>query len=76
MSVTIPGQGVATPLVDLLANYQALVGNLPALIGEHPDARVVRNAVGNLAIVSGTAVMLGWIDVRSGDIVLVDQPGT
>jgi hypothetical protein len=73
MSVTLPGLGVATPIGDLLANYRRLVRDLPAVIDLHPDARVVRNQVGNLSIVTGRhgdLQTVGYIDVRTGDIEL------
>jgi hypothetical protein len=77
LTVTIPGLGVATPLTDLLVNYRALVRHLPRIIEQHPTARAVRNRVGNLSIVvdgpDGVQVW-GWIDVRTGDVALDDEP--
>lgn len=78
MPVTIPGLGVATPLPDLLTAYRGLVRNLPAVIDRHPTARAVRNQVGNLSIVvgneDGTVDYWGYIDVRTGDVELFDEP--
>lgn len=77
MPATIPGLGVATPLLDLLTNYRRIVANLPAVIEQYPDARVVRNQAGNLSIVvnlDDQVEQVGWIDVRTGDIDLYDEP--
>lgn len=78
MNVTLPGLGVATPIADLLDDYRRLVDALPALIEAHPTARVVRNQVGNLSIVvqnpDGTLDSWGYIDVRTGEIDLMDEP--
>jgi hypothetical protein len=73
--VVIPGVGVATPLPDVLSGFRRLASALPAVITEYPGARVVRNPVGNLSIllVDGDQVTyIGYIDVRTGDIVLDD----
>lgn len=78
MSVTLPGLGVATPVADLLDNYRRLVEALPTLIEAHPTARVLRNQVGNLSIVvenpDGALDNWGYIDMRTGEIVLMDKP--
>jgi hypothetical protein len=78
MSVTLPGLGVATPIQDLLGNYRVLLHNLPTVIDRYPTGRVVRNQAGNLSIVvegdDGTIEAVGFIDVRTGDIELHDEP--
>lgn len=71
--VVIPGMGVATPLPDLLVGYRRLASALPAVITKYPGARVVRNQLGNLSIVrevDGEVEYLGYIDVRTGDVVM------
>lgn len=85
--ITLPGRqhgiicsglGVATPLTELLDNYRRLVAALPAVIQQHPTALVVRGQVGNLSVVvenpDGTLDSWGWINVRTGEINLADEP--
>lgn len=77
-ATTLPGLGVATLVTELLDNYRRLVEALPALIEAHPTARVVRSQVGNLSVVvqnlDGSWDNWGYIDVRTGEIVLMDEP--
>ncbi len=74
--VVVPGMGVATPLPDLLIGYRRLASALPAVIAQYPEARVVRNQLGNLSIVrvhaNEEAEYLGYIDIRTGDIVMME----
>jgi hypothetical protein len=76
MSRVIPGMGLATSVQDLEQNYRRLAAALPQVLLHWADAHVVRNQVGNLAIVTqvhGVPEVVGYIDVRTGDIVLFDD---
>lgn len=39
-----------------------------------PDARLVKNEVGNLAIMDAEMGFVGWIDLRYGEVDYLDGP--
>jgi hypothetical protein len=46
---------------------QELLVAAQQLVAEVPNATLVKNEVGNLAIIDGGAC-IGWVDLRSGEV--------
>lgn len=55
--------------VDELAdNFDQLPGLLRDLAARFPDATVVRNDVGNLAVLNSDGGFVAWVDVLTGEV--------
>jgi hypothetical protein len=66
---------MVTPLSELLANYRRLAAALPEIIALFPNATVVGNGTGNLAILvrnGQTYEDVGYIDVRTGNVIILE----
>lgn len=50
------------------ANARLLSAKIPEVMHRHPNARVVRNDVGNLAIYDPDGFYLGYIDLYNGEV--------
>lgn len=50
------------------ANARLISAKIPEVMRRHPGARVVRNDVGNLAIVDRDGAYLGYIDLYNGEV--------
>ncbi|HEY9413626.1 MAG TPA: hypothetical protein VIQ30_02600 [Pseudonocardia sp.] len=46
---------------------QELLAAAQRLVAEVPNASLVKNEVGNLAIIDGDAY-IGWVDLRTGEV--------
>lgn len=58
-----------TTLLHLAAAYEDLPQRLLDHVAEqYPGAYVVRNEVGNLAVLSADGTYIGYIDVLSGEV--------
>lgn len=72
----LTGLGVAVPLRRTLADRLETARRLTGLLERYPDAHLVRNAVGNVALVvphaDSTRTWLGWIDTLTGELELED----
>ena len=55
-------------LLELADRYERLPGLLRRVAEQYPGARVVRNDVGNLAVVTADGTYIGYIDVLSGEV--------
>lgn len=58
--------------LDLLAErYEELPAQLYAFAEQVPNASVIRNEVGNLAVLDARGACVGYIDVLTGEVVRV-----
>jgi hypothetical protein len=62
-----PGGRVIT-LTHLAEGYERLQAQLRDLAQTHPGAGVVRNDVGNLAVLDADGTYIGWIDTLTGEV--------
>ncbi len=60
-----------TDLRDAVAPV-VLIQALQIVHGQFPGAKVMRNSVGNLAIVGDDGSYLGYVDLTDGDVVQAD----
>jgi hypothetical protein len=74
--VTFPIPNVAAD--RWLTNMRTIVAEMPAVLGRYPDARIVRNEVGNLAILDSDGDYVGYIGllVDHGINLFDDQAGS
>lgn len=56
-------------IADLADRYESVSADLRDLARANPGAHVVRNDVGNLAVVTAGGTYLGYIDVLTGEVV-------
>jgi hypothetical protein len=57
-----------TRLDELADRYRQLPAAMRALAEQYPGAQVVRNAIGNLAILTAGGEYVGWVDVLAGTV--------
>jgi hypothetical protein len=67
--------GAVITLAELADGYEGLPAKMRDVAIRFPGARVVRNQVGNLAILSADGEYVGWIDVLMGEVEAFDQLG-
>jgi hypothetical protein len=59
------------PLAVLVDRYVQLPGRMRELFALYPGARVVRNDVGNLAVLNADDTYVAWIDTLTGEVEIV-----
>lgn len=59
------------PLTALIDRYVQLPARMRELSALYPGARVVRNDVGNLAVLTADNTYVAWIDTLTGEVEIV-----
>lgn len=64
-----------TTLTELADQYERIVTDLRAVAERVPGAFVIRNHVGNLAIIRADGIYAGYVDVFTGEVVAFGTDG-
>lgn len=61
-----------TTLAELADRYERLSAKMRVMVERNPEATVIRNLVGNLAVLAADGEPIGWIDVLTGEVEIFD----